>query len=318
MNEPAPVRADDALDWLHEQGKRRSEAVPEFDAEETLRKVRTAGQLRVAEEGHESSPASTSADDRGYALGSLARYTRVSFAEPPGAPSDRLNAREREVLELVARALSNRQIAIKLKLTEGTVKRHLRNIYVKLGAVSRIDAVNKAGVSLAEADNRPAGPADRELLPPQAPQTRPEAPVASAAFTRDLEPLIASLETTKNAVIRIGTVLIVKVDRGLNVFRLTTRQQMILDHSPKLTVSPHKILTALGLTAEGRDGEDLVKPGESTSFRAVDLARAEVNLVAAGVLIRDSKDPEAPIVRFTAEEWDAFMAAVKHGEFDLP
>jgi DNA-binding NarL/FixJ family response regulator len=55
-----------------------------------------------------------------------------------------LSAREREVLMLVARALSNNQIASRLCLTEATVKRHLRNIFVKLGAVSRIDAVNKA------------------------------------------------------------------------------------------------------------------------------------------------------------------------------
>jgi len=72
--------------------------------------------------------------------------------EPPDAPSGPLTEREREVLVLVARALSNRQIAIRLKITEGTVKRHLRNIFGKLGAVSRLDAVNKAGASLAEAD----------------------------------------------------------------------------------------------------------------------------------------------------------------------
>jgi DNA-binding NarL/FixJ family response regulator len=71
---------------------------------------------------------------------------------PPDAPSGPLTEREREVLALVARALSNRQIAIRLKITEGTVKRHLRNIFGKLGAVSRIDAVNKAGVSLGDAD----------------------------------------------------------------------------------------------------------------------------------------------------------------------
>jgi DNA-binding NarL/FixJ family response regulator len=55
-----------------------------------------------------------------------------------------LSNREREVLELVAQALSNSQIATRLNLTEATVKRHLRNIFVKLGAVSRLDAVNKA------------------------------------------------------------------------------------------------------------------------------------------------------------------------------
>jgi DNA-binding NarL/FixJ family response regulator len=60
------------------------------------------------------------------------------------APSVRLSAREAEVLDLVAQALSNGQIAARLQLTEATVKRHLRNIFVKLGAVSRLDAVNKA------------------------------------------------------------------------------------------------------------------------------------------------------------------------------
>lgn len=56
-----------------------------------------------------------------------------------------LSDREREVLHLVAQALSNSQIASRLSLTEATVKRHLRNIFVKLGAVSRLDAVNKGG-----------------------------------------------------------------------------------------------------------------------------------------------------------------------------
>jgi DNA-binding NarL/FixJ family response regulator len=55
-----------------------------------------------------------------------------------------LSQREREILTLVEEALSNRQIAHRLSLTETTVKRHLRNIYIKLGAVSRLDAVKKA------------------------------------------------------------------------------------------------------------------------------------------------------------------------------
>jgi DNA-binding NarL/FixJ family response regulator len=48
------------------------------------------------------------------------------------------------LLTLVSRAMSNRQIASQLAITEGTVKRHMRNIFRKLDAVSRIDAVNKA------------------------------------------------------------------------------------------------------------------------------------------------------------------------------
>ncbi|MBC2879048.1 MULTISPECIES: response regulator [Streptomyces] len=63
------------------------------------------------------------------------------------APGESLSAREREVLALTAEALSNAQIARRLSIAEGTVKRHLRSIYGKLGAVSRMDAVNKAVTS---------------------------------------------------------------------------------------------------------------------------------------------------------------------------
>ncbi|MFJ3712601.1 response regulator [Streptomyces sp. NPDC090053] len=61
-----------------------------------------------------------------------------------GAYGPGLSDRELEVLELVALALSNSQVADRLAITEATVKRHLRNVFAKLGAVSRIDAVNKA------------------------------------------------------------------------------------------------------------------------------------------------------------------------------
>ncbi|MEV0266958.1 response regulator transcription factor [Streptomyces sp. NPDC050617] len=56
----------------------------------------------------------------------------------------RLSARELQIIENVAQGMSNGQIASRLEITEATVKRHLRNIFDKLGAVSRIDAVNKA------------------------------------------------------------------------------------------------------------------------------------------------------------------------------
>jgi DNA-binding NarL/FixJ family response regulator len=61
-----------------------------------------------------------------------------------GVQNGLLSQREREIMNLVAGAMSNAQIAHRLAITEGTVKRHLRNIFSKLGAVSRIDAVNKA------------------------------------------------------------------------------------------------------------------------------------------------------------------------------
>lgn len=73
--------------------------------------------------------------------------SRHSLRPAPSASGlSTLSEREREVLVLVGEALSNRQIAARLSLTEATVKRHLRNIFLKLGAVSRIDAVNKAAL----------------------------------------------------------------------------------------------------------------------------------------------------------------------------
>ena len=70
--------------------------------------------------------------------------SRESLAQVNGVPDGVLSERELEILELTAQAFSNAQIANRLGRTEATVKRHLRNIFIKLGAVSRIDAVNKA------------------------------------------------------------------------------------------------------------------------------------------------------------------------------
>ena len=55
-----------------------------------------------------------------------------------------LSERELEVLRLVAAGLSNQEIADQLFLTVGTIKRHLYNIYSKLGAKSRTDALTRA------------------------------------------------------------------------------------------------------------------------------------------------------------------------------
>jgi hypothetical protein len=43
----------------------------------------------------------------------------------------------------------------------------------------------------------------------------------------------------------------------------------------------------------------------------------EVRQVDATVQVRDSKDPSGPVLRFTREEWDAFLGGAKNGEFDL-
>ena len=48
---------------------------------------------------------------------------------------------------LTVRAMSNKQIASRLGISEGTVKRHLTNIYAKLDVTSRADAAKQAFTS---------------------------------------------------------------------------------------------------------------------------------------------------------------------------
>ena len=55
-----------------------------------------------------------------------------------------LSEREMEVLRLIAAGLSNREIAERLFITVGTVKRHINNIYGKLGVHSRTQAIAEA------------------------------------------------------------------------------------------------------------------------------------------------------------------------------
>ncbi|PTU31871.1 LuxR C-terminal-related transcriptional regulator [Stenotrophobium rhamnosiphilum] len=63
---------------------------------------------------------------------------------PTHSPSERLSPRELEVLALVAKALSSKSIARALNMSVGTVKWHLKNIFGKLHAVSREDALARA------------------------------------------------------------------------------------------------------------------------------------------------------------------------------
>ena len=62
----------------------------------------------------------------------------------------RLTGREREVvLALVAGGLSNKDVGLRLNLSEGTVKVHLHNIYKKLGVKGRTALVALAHTELA-------------------------------------------------------------------------------------------------------------------------------------------------------------------------
>ncbi len=61
-----------------------------------------------------------------------------------GEPSPRLTERECAVLALAARGLTNKAIGFQLSISDRTVQGHLANIYEKLGAASRTEAVTRA------------------------------------------------------------------------------------------------------------------------------------------------------------------------------
>jgi DNA-binding NarL/FixJ family response regulator len=63
----------------------------------------------------------------------------------PGSPDESsgpasLTAREREIMNLIAQGLTNRQIAERFVLSEKTVKNHVNRIYAKLDASNRVQA----------------------------------------------------------------------------------------------------------------------------------------------------------------------------------
>ena len=78
----------------------------------------------------------------------IARKVVVSMSGSPATTSSTvepslqsLTARELEVLQLLARGLSNRVIAEELFVSDRTIQTHLTNIFSKLGVTSRLEAV---------------------------------------------------------------------------------------------------------------------------------------------------------------------------------
>jgi LuxR family maltose regulon positive regulatory protein len=94
----------------------------------------------------------TTTDVRGYADRLLAAYYQEQ-SERPITPAKTLQGnsliqplseRELEVLRLIAAGYSNKKVADQLVVAVGTVKRHTANIFNKVGAENRTEAVAKA------------------------------------------------------------------------------------------------------------------------------------------------------------------------------
>jgi DNA-binding NarL/FixJ family response regulator len=71
----------------------------------------------------------------------------VTVPRPPATPAnvmriaEELTAREVEVLRLMARGQTNKQLAVQLNISEHTVKFHVSSVLAKLGAQTRTEAV---------------------------------------------------------------------------------------------------------------------------------------------------------------------------------
>jgi DNA-binding CsgD family transcriptional regulator len=71
----------------------------------------------------------------------------VGIVVPVDVPPALLTTREMEILDLVASGESNKQIAYRLAISPGTVKKHLENVYAKLEVGSRTAALARTGRS---------------------------------------------------------------------------------------------------------------------------------------------------------------------------
>ncbi|MBA4496487.1 response regulator [Paenactinomyces guangxiensis] len=75
----------------------------------------------------------------------VARRILNEFSQAPSPPRESgLTAREQEILGLVARGLSNKEIAAQLSISEYTVKNHLKNIMQKLHLNNRVQLTRYA------------------------------------------------------------------------------------------------------------------------------------------------------------------------------
>lgn len=135
----------EATRTIHERWPQvRVIALTSFGDKDLVREALTAGALSyllknvTAEDLAEAIRAACSGRST---LAAEAVQALVQPAQPAPAAGDELTPREREVLALVVKGMTNPEIADRLVVSRATAKAHVSNVLAKLGAANRAEAV---------------------------------------------------------------------------------------------------------------------------------------------------------------------------------
>jgi DNA-binding CsgD family transcriptional regulator len=178
-----------------------------------------------------------------------------------------ISDRELEILRLVATGASNQQIAQQLSISTNTVKVHLRNIFGKIGVVSRTEATlyairyglvavasGVAAVPEADAVMAPVvAPAELADVLPEASATIPDADQPSAPFVRPVPSRRSAPLLLMGAALSIGLVLIVVLGGQLIAQRPTPTAESATAVVPAASDPNQRWFTHTSLPAP-RDG----------------------------------------------------------------
>jgi two-component system, NarL family, response regulator len=110
-----------------------------YETEEDVRRALQAGAKSYLVKG--AQPEQIIETVRRVAAGEALVPSRIASVLTESLGRAELSARELQVLQQLADGNSNKEIGQKLKITEHTVKAHVKSILVKLGAVGRTEAI---------------------------------------------------------------------------------------------------------------------------------------------------------------------------------
>lgn len=127
-------------------GTARLLALSAYDDLKYIRGVLAAGAIGylLKNEAAETIVTAVQAAAQGHAYFSASITAKLAMLAQPAAHAEQPTPREREVLQALARGLTNQEIARQLKIRERTVRFHVENLFSRLHVENRVEAVMKA------------------------------------------------------------------------------------------------------------------------------------------------------------------------------